>query len=116
LIRRAEIREVDLEPVPGWEANKRQPAVIVSSDAANGTAARLGRAVITVVPVASSAERVYPFQALLPAAATGLPRDSKAHAEQVRSADVDRIGERVGLVPPPLMEQIETALRVHLSL
>ena len=116
MIRRGEIREVDLEPVRGSEANKRRPAIVVSNDAANATASRLGRGVITVVPVTSNVDRVYPFQALLPAAATGLPRDSKAQAEQVRSVSVERIGERMGVIPPSLMEQVEEALRLHLSL
>jgi len=116
LIRRGEIREVDLEPVRGAEANKRRPAIVVSNDAANATASRLGRGVVTVVPVTSNVDRVYPFQALLPAASTGLPRDSKAQAEQVRSVSVERIGERMGVIPPSLMEQVEDALRLHLSL
>jgi mRNA interferase MazF len=116
LIRRGDIREVDLEPVRGTEANKRRPAIIVTNDAANATATRLGRGVVTVVPVTSNVERVYPFQALLPAAATGLPRDSKAQAEQVRSVALERIGERIGVVPRPLMEHIDEALRLHLSL
>ena len=46
-MRRGEIRLVDLEPVKGAEANKRRPAVIVSNDGANTTAARLNRGVIT---------------------------------------------------------------------
>jgi mRNA interferase MazF len=116
LIRRGEIREVDLEPVRGSEANKRRPAIIVSNDAANATATRLGRGVVTVVPVTSNVDQVYPFQALLPALATGLQHDSKAQAEQVRSIDVERVGERIGVVPAPLMEQVEEALRLHLSL
>jgi len=33
VMRRGEIRENDLEPVRGSEANKRRPAVIVSNDA-----------------------------------------------------------------------------------
>ena len=115
-MRRGEIREVDLDPVRGSEANKRRPAIIVSNDAANTTAARLGRGVVTVVPVTSNVDRVYPFQTRLPALATGLPHDSKAQAEQVRSIDVERVGERVGVVPPPLMEHVEAALRLHLSL
>ena len=115
-MRRGEIREVDLEPVRGSEANKSRPAIIVSNDAANATATRLGRGVVTVVPVTSNVNRVYPFQALLPAAATGLPHDSKAQAEQVRSVAVERIGERIGVVPQPLMEQVEDALRLHLAL
>src|SRR5580658_8083195 len=80
---RGEIRLVDLEPVRGAEANKRRPAVIVSNDGANSTAERLGRGVLTVVPVTSDTDRVYLFQVLLPAAARGLERDAKAQAEQV---------------------------------
>ena len=71
-MQRGEIRLVDLEPVRGAEADKQRPAVIVSNDGANNTAQRLGRGVVTVVPVTSNVERVYPFQVLLPAGATGL--------------------------------------------
>jgi mRNA interferase MazF len=115
-MRRGDIHSVDLDPARGSEANKRRPAVIVSNDAANATAGRLGRGVVTVVPVTSNTARVYPFQVLLPAGATGLHRDSKAQAEQVRSIDVDRLGERLGSVPSAIMLDIEEALRLHLGL
>jgi mRNA interferase MazF len=114
-MRRGEIRVVDLEPVRGAEASKTRPAVIVSNDGAN-TATRLGRGVVTVVPVTSNIERIYPFQVLLAATATGLQRDSKAQAEQVRSVAVARIGKRVAVVPPAVMAQLDEALRLHLSL
>ena len=115
-MRRGEIRLVDLGPVRGAEANKRRPGVIVSNDAANSTARRIGRGVITVVPVTSSTGRVYPFQVLLRAADTGLDRDSKAQAEQVRSVAVERIGARVGAVPTELLAALDEALRLHLAL
>ena len=115
-MRRGDIHAVDLDPVRGSEANTRRPAVIVSNDAANATAGRLGRGVITVVPVTSNIERVYPFQVLLPAAETGLGRDSKAQAEQVRSIAVDRLGDRLGVVPHAIMLDIDEALRLHLGL
>jgi mRNA interferase MazF len=113
---RGEIRIVDFDPARGGEADKRRPAVIVSNDGANATAARLGRGVVTVVPVTSSVERIYPFQVLLPAPDTGLKRDSKAQAEQVRSLSVDRIFGKVGTVTPMLMIHIDEALRLHLAL
>ena len=50
---RGEIRLTDLDPAMAGEADKRRPAVIVSNDRANATAARLGRGVVTVVPVTS---------------------------------------------------------------
>ncbi len=115
-MRRGEIRLVDLDPVRGAEANKRRPAVIVSNDGANSTADRLRRGVVTVVPVTSSADRVYPFQVMLPAPTTGLERDSKAQAEQVRSVAVERIGALVGVVPPQLLALLDEALRLHLAL
>jgi mRNA interferase MazF len=115
-MRRGEIRIVDLHPARGAEANKRRPAVIVSNDGANSTATRLGRGVITIVPITSHTRRVYPFQVLLPAADTGLQQDSKAQAEQVRSVAVERIGEQVGQVPNPIMLDLDEALRLHLAL
>jgi len=110
------VRLVDLEPVRGSEANKRRPAVVVSNDQANATAGRLGRGVITVVPLTSNIDRVFAFQALLPAATSGLRMDSKAQAEQVRSVAVERIGPVLGNIPPQLMRDVDEALRLHLQL
>ena len=113
---RGEIRLVDLEPTRGREANKRRPAVIVSTDRANSVAARLGRGVVTVVPITSNTERIYPFQTLLPAEITGLRQDSKAQAEQVRSITFERVGGVLGRVPVTVMAQVDDALRLHLQL
>ncbi len=111
-----DIRLVGFGPGMEGEATKRRPAVIVSNDGANSTAARLGRGAITVVPVTSNVERVYPFQVLLSSKSSGLSQASKAQAEQVRTVSVRRIGERLGGVPAPLMLEIDDALRLHLSL
>lgn len=113
---RGEIRLTDLEPARPGEANKRRPAVVVSNDRANTTAARLGRGVVTVVPVTSTITQVFPFQVLLPAEETGLRMDSKAQAEQVRSLSVERLGHVIGRLPTELMTQLEDALRLHLQL
>jgi mRNA interferase MazF len=113
---RGEVRMVDLNPVRGAEADKRRPAVIVSNDAANRSAVRLGAGVVTVVPITSSVARVYPFQVLLPEGVGGLPTDSKAQAEQVRSLDASRVGEQLGRVSDELMTRLDGALRLHLAL
>jgi mRNA interferase MazF len=115
-MRRGEVRLVDFEPVRRAEANKTRPAVIVSNDGANAMADRLGRGVITVLPVTSNVQRIYGFQVLLPADESGLPRDSKVQAEQVRSVSVERVGRRVGAVPAHLMADVDAALRLHLGL
>jgi mRNA interferase MazF len=113
---RGEIRLTDLDPALAGEANKRRPAVIVSNDNANASAARLGRGVVTVVPVTSNITRVFPFQVLLPAEETGITVDSKAQAEQVRSVSVERLGGVIGRLPIHLMTQLDDALRLHLQL
>jgi mRNA interferase MazF len=113
---RGEIRVIDLEPVRGSEASKRRPAVLVSNDGANSTAFRLNRGVVTIVPITSNVTHVYPFQVLLPASECGLPSDSKAQAEQVRSVAIERVGRRVGQLSAPLMAELEDALRLHLAL
>lgn len=115
-MRRGDIRLVDLEPVRGAEADKRQPAVIVSNDGANQAASRLARGVVTIVPVTSNLARIYPFQVMLRASGTGLQIDSKAQAEQIRSVAVERVGQRVGVTPPAVMDALDNAIRLHLSL
>ena len=115
-MKRGEMWWVRLGPAVGGEIRKRHPAVIVSNDGANAMATHLGRGVVTVVPVTSNVERVYPFQVLLPATDAGLRADSKAQAEQIRSIDVARVGARVGALTPELLSELDDALRLHLAL
>ena len=113
---RGEIRMIDLGPARSGEAHKTRPAVIVSNDGANGSAARRNRGVVTVLPLTSNVEHVYPFQVLVHAGEAGIERDSKVQAEQVRSVSVDRVLTRIGRVPPERMLEVDEALRLHLAL
>jgi mRNA interferase MazF len=115
-MRRGDIVWVDLAPTRGAEADKRRPAVVVSQDGANQIAQRLGRGVVTVVPVTSNTSRVYPFQVLLPATRCQLPQDSKAQAEQIRSIAVERIGSVISHLPADLLDQLDDAIRLHLGI
>lgn len=115
-MRRGEIRIVKLSPTIGAEAARTRPAVVVSNDGANTTAARLEHGVVTVVPITSNTQRIHPFQVLLTSDDTGLERDSKAQAEQVRSVSVERVGRLIGQVPVDLMAHLDDALRLHLAL
>lgn len=115
-MRRGEIWLATLEPVRGSEADKTRPVVLVSNNGVQAAAERLGRGVVTVVPVTSNVRTIYPFQVLLAADRTGLDRDSKAQAEQVRSVDHSRLTHRVGMLPADLVLELDAALRLHLSL
>lgn len=116
LLRRGQIVLVSFDSVIGSETSKTRPAVLVSNNAANAVAMRSPRATVTVVPVTSNIVRLWPFQVLLPAAATGLDHDSKAQAEQVRTIAVARIVRPIGWVQAGLVAAIDDALRLHLSL
>ncbi len=53
---------------------------------------------------------------LEPVRGTEADQDSKAQAEQVRSVAVERVGARVGIVPPEILVSLDEALRLHLAL
>lgn len=107
---------VDFADPIGAEAAFRRPAVVVSNNAANESAFGMSRGVITVLPISSNVHRVYPFQVRLPTRASGLPRESKAQAEQVRAVAIERLQARLGRVPRRLMNDVDAALRLHLVL
>lgn len=107
---------VDLGVGVGSEGENRRPAVVVSNDGANSSALHLGRGVITVVPMTTRDKSPYPFQVAVPQALSGLPTNSIARAEQVRSVDVTRLTPTGRRLPPPLMAQLNQALSLHLAL
>lgn len=112
MMKRGEIFFAALDPARGAEVQKTRPVIIVSNDAANRAAA-----LVTVVPLTSNLTNVHPFEVKLGARETGLSKDSKAMAQQVRTIDKARLGSvRRGLVPPVKMRQVDDALRLHLAL
>lgn len=115
MLRRGQLVLASLDPVAGHESARTRPVVVVSNNTANEAALRVD-GVVTVVPVTTNVTRVFPFQVLLAASETGLPRDSKAQAEQVRSISVARISSIVGWVPAERLGELDDALRLHLAL
>ena len=111
-IRRGEIWFATLDPTVGSEIRKRRPVVIVSNNANNRAAG-----VVTVVPLTSNVERVFPFEVFLRARANRLDKDSKACAQQVRTVSKQRLAAaRAGTVPADAMRALDSALRLHLAL
>jgi mRNA interferase MazF len=116
VIERGQVYLASLDPAVGSEQGKVRPVVIVSNNAANSSATRRGRGVVTVVPVTSNVRSLYPFQVLLPQELTGLPAHSKAQAEQVRSISTNRLVRPIARLNAELMGRVDDALRLHLSL
>lgn len=111
-MKRGEIYYADLSPAVGAETNKRRPVLVVSNDANNRASST-----VTVLPVTSSISRVYPFEVLLTSKQSGLPRDSKAMAQQIRTISRERLHPgKTGELDRELMRQVEAAIRLHLAL
>jgi len=114
---RGEVWLASFDPVVGSEATKLRPCVIVSADAGNRVVERLGRGVVTVVPLTTNTARVHEFQTLIePDPSNGLPVDSKAQAEQVRALDHSRFARRLGRLSAEQVAALDEALLVHLTL
>ena len=95
--------------------------MLVSNDGANTVATRLRRGVVTVVPLTSNVARVYTgFETLVSdreeLATMGLGAPSKAQAVQLRAVSVERIRGTIGRCPNRVLDEIDEAIRFHLSL
>lgn len=110
-MRRGEIFLVDLDPVIGSETGKTRPALVLQNELANRSSPT-----VTVIPISSRVDRVYPFQVKIATGEGGLPQASKALCEQIRTVSRHRLGQRLGELPPERLREIREALDRHLWL
>ena len=113
---RGEIWQVDLDPVIGNEAAKTRPALIVGRTALARYALQRNIGVVTVVPLTRNVGRVFDFHVRITAQESGLPHDSKAQAEQIRSISVKRLVRQLGAVTEEVSLQVDDAISIYLGL
>src|ERR1019366_8930814 len=106
-MKRGEVWWLDFEPALGSEVRKTRPAVIVSNDASN--AAMSG---VQVIPVTSDTSKLYVFESRIEVKGA----QGKAMADQIMTADKQRLKKRIGKVSPPEMLCIERAIRIQLGI
>lgn len=109
--RRGEVWLVSLEPTLGSEIGKTRPAVVISNDRNNQLSDT-----VTVIPVTSKTEKIYPFEVLLDSQETHLAYDSKAKTNQIRTVDKKRLIRLLTQLSEEKMTQIEQALLIHVGI
>jgi mRNA interferase MazF len=95
----------------GHEIGKRRPALIISNDRNNQFAET-----VTVLPITSKTEKLYPFEIFLPKEETNLPKDSKVKCNQIRTVDKKRLANLVGNLSSERLKNVEQALLIHLDI
>ncbi|KTD81748.1 type II toxin-antitoxin system PemK/MazF family toxin [Legionella waltersii] len=112
-MKRGEIYYADLDPTAGNETKKIRPVVIISNNANN-----IAANTITIVPITSNVNKVYPFEVLLNSNDSGLSKTSKAQCHQIRTISKNRISNRKvqGIVSNLILSKINSALKLHLDL
>jgi mRNA interferase MazF len=102
----------DLPDPTGSGPGFRRPVIVVQGDALNRSRIR------TVVCVPLTSNLVWadaPGNVILPARATGLPRDSVANVSQIVALDRDLITEEVGKLARRQLELVLTGIDIVLG-
>jgi len=112
VISRGDVWWADLPEPTGSGPGLRRPVVIIQGDAFN----RSRIATVVCVPLTTNTTWAdLPGNVLLPAAITGLPRDSVANASQVIAVDKTLLLQRVGKLSSSKLELVLSGLDVVLG-
>lgn len=113
VIERGEVYWADLGDPAGSRPAKRRPVLVVQADPYN--ASRLAT-VLAVVITSNTALAAMPGNVFLPAAVTGLPRDSVVNVTALVTLNKTDLTGRVGPLLPSLMDEVDRGLRGALGL
>lgn len=107
MMKRGEVWWVNFDPSVGGEIRKKRPAVIISNNAANKFLNR-----VQVVPLTSSAGKLYPSEAYI----TLRGKKAKAMADQLTIVSKKRLINQMGTVSKNELEGLERAIMIQLNL
>jgi mRNA interferase MazF len=113
VIQRGSIYWADLGDAAGSKPAKRRPVLVIQSGPFN--ASRLATTVAAVI-TSSTKLAVMPGNVFLPAAVTGLPRDSVVNVTALVTLDKTDLSGKAGHLPDSLMDHVDRGLRRVLSL
>ncbi len=101
----------NLDPAIGSEISKRRPVLIVSNDINNQYAET-----VTVLPVTTSTEKIYPFEILIYSGEGNIQESSKIKANQIRTIDKQRLFQKIGSISKSTLKKVEKAILIHLEI
>lgn len=113
MIERGGIYWTDLGTASKSHPAKRRPVVVISADTYNQS--RLAT-VVALVITSNTDLATMPGNVFLPAAVTGLPRDSVVNVTAVVTLNKADLAEQSGVAPLALMSEVERGLRTSLDL
>ena len=113
VVERGQVWWADLGEPDGSEPGFRRPVLVVSSDPFNRSRIRT---VLAVILTANLRLVDAPGNVLVPARASGLPRDSVANVSQTVTLDKDFLTELAGRIRGATLSDIDSGLRVVLGL
>ena len=109
---RGDVVRVRLDSGEGREIRKTRPAVVLS----NNAACRFD-AVVQIVPVTALPDRpLRPYEARVDSELSGLPKPSRAVANQIRTVARHRISTRLGRLSPTELDALDRAVAIQLGL
>ncbi len=111
MIKRGEIYYADLNPVVGSEQGGIRPIVVLQNDVGN----KYSPTVIAAATTSRLTKAKLPTHIELSCDSTPMPKDSVVLLEQIRTIDKSRIKEKIGELPPDVMQQINDALLLSLG-
>lgn len=110
-IKRGELYYADLSPVVGSEQGGIRPVLVVQNDVGN----KYSPTVIAAAVTSKLSKARLPTHIELSASVYGLMRDSVVLLEQIRTIDKRRLKERIGLLSPQIMSEVDAALLISLG-
>jgi mRNA interferase MazF len=113
VISRGDIHWVDLGDAQGSRPAKRRPVLVIQSDPYNES--RLAT-VLAAVITSNAALAAMPGNVFLPAAASGLRRDSVVNITALVTLNKSDLTDPAGQVPSHLMHAVDRGLRQVLGL
>ena len=113
MIGRGSVWWADLGEPHGSKPAKRRPVLVIQSGPFN--ASRLSTTVAAVI-TSNTGLAVMPGNVFLPAAVSGLPKDSVVNVTALVTVDKTDLDEEAGHLPTSLMNEVDRGLRRVLGL